>query len=159
MPAFNRFLRLTWESGNFYYFKMNGTNRFLLVIQGSIIGFQYASHVLWVWRIKSKGVVFLIKTQQWNEILPSSSFTPHEAEHNISSKCFCLLGVSCKFDCFKRQDKGGGVELVGRCLMILQLSWKCLQDIVFPGWKEEAFKIHSPSGIRHHGNDWSMGPT
>lgn len=154
MPAFNRLLRLTRESGNFYYFKMNGTNRFLLVIQGSIIGFQYDSHVLWIWRIKSKGVVFLIKTQQWNKILPSSSFTPQEAEHNISSKCFCLLRVSCKFDCFKRQEKGGGVELVGSCLMILQLlPWKCLQDIVFPGWQEETFKIQSPSDIRHHGND------
>lgn len=84
---------------------MNGTYRFLLVIQGSIIGFQYASHVLWVWRIKSEGVVFLIKTQQWNKILPSSSFTPQEVEHIISSKCFCLLEVSGKFDCFKRKEE------------------------------------------------------
>ena len=103
----------------FIIFKWMEPTGFYWSFKGNIIGFQYASHVLWVWRIKSKGVVFLMKTQQWNEILLSSSFTPQAAEHNISSKCFCLSGISCKFDCFKRWDKEGGVELVGRCLMIL----------------------------------------
>lgn len=88
----------------------------------------------------------------------SSSFTPQEAEHNISSKCFCLLGVSCKFDCFKRQEKGGGVELVGRCFIIVVILEVSVSH-VFPGWWEESFKIHSPSDVRHHGNDWNMGPS